>query len=82
MEPDTGASTWALGSQIWRPNNGTFTKNPVNSIKEIKIVKLLLEINLNVSKDKIKNFPDWNSVFQYKISINKGREAKIVYINI
>lgn len=28
MEPLTGASTWARGSQVWKKNIGNFTKNP------------------------------------------------------
>jgi len=33
MEPPTGASTWALGSQWWTKNIGNFTKNaPINMI--------------------------------------------------
>lgn len=29
MDPATGASTWALGSQRWRVNMGTFTKKAI-----------------------------------------------------
>lgn len=39
IEPITGASTWAFGSQKWTKNIGSFTKNAVN-----KSIEVILEI--------------------------------------
>ena len=33
IEPSTGASTWAWGSQIWKPYKGNFTKKAMSIIK-------------------------------------------------
>ena len=36
MEPAMGASTWALGSQRWRPNNGIFTIKAIMHANHMK----------------------------------------------
>ncbi len=39
MEPNTGASTCALGSQMWTPNIGSFTAKAIIKQKILKIVR-------------------------------------------
>jgi len=39
MEPATGASTWALGSQRWTEYMGNFTKKAPNAVMKIKLDK-------------------------------------------
>lgn len=77
IEPATGASTWALGSQRWVKNNGIFT------IKAMIVISHHIEINCD----------DWVGEFQRRMYIDecllqefihsklisKGREAVIVY---
>lgn len=36
MEPAIGASTWALGSQRWRPYNGIFTMKAIIHASHMK----------------------------------------------
>lgn len=65
IEPNVGASTWALGNQIWNKNIGNFTKKlNLKQNKEIKLIDQKINIFC-----KGKN----------KILINKGNEEKIVY---
>ena len=39
IEPNTGASTCAFGSQMWTPNIGSFTAKAIIKQKILKIVK-------------------------------------------
>ena len=71
IEPDTGASTWALGSHKWSKNIDIFTKNASINLKYKKI----LITSKPLTKNKFKLF--W--VLKIFINpINKGNEAKRV----
>ena len=44
MEPTIGASTWALGSQRWRPYSGIFTMKAIMHANHIKTFDQELDI--------------------------------------
>lgn len=55
--PDTGASTWALGSQRWTPYIGNFTRNPALKIIAIKEEGVEIVFTLTIAHpDSLKSF--------------------------
>jgi len=72
--PTKGEKTWAKGSQRWKPQIGSFTKNVILNLK-YKILPILLF--------RIRGIKD-DSVFIEIIipEIKKGKEAITVYSNI
>jgi len=71
IEPETGASTWALGNQLWTKKAGNLTKKAVIPITKLKVPSfkpliIIKPILLPPKKDLS------------KINNNKGREAKKV----
>ena len=44
MEPAMGASTWALGSQRWRPYSGIFTMKAIIHASHMKMLDQELDI--------------------------------------
>lgn len=67
MDPSKGASTWALGSQRWVKNIGSFTRKA--SIKRNDILNWSMEMK---EKWKEKLF------FIDKMQISRGKDAVIV----
>lgn len=69
MEPSSGASTWALGSQRWSKYMGILAKNAV-------IIKITIE---NFNSNMLDRMND--ILFNQKIIvISRGNEAITVYI--
>ena len=70
MEPNTGASTWALGNHMWKKNTGNLTK-------KAKIKNTLIQLNFIshdwciISEEIIWSFKD-------KIRTKRGRDANNV----
>jgi hypothetical protein len=78
MEPANGASTWALGSQIWEINNGSFTKKAIIEAPHQMAVSNLGrcgEINhwFNIDRDRLVEKINSKEII-------KGSEAVKVYI--
>jgi len=78
IEPDTGASTWALGNHKWVKYIGILTikaktiKNHQNSLKGKFIMEFFIKPRLKLIEPSLLNMN--NSIN------NKGNEAEIVYI--
>jgi len=75
IDPATGASTWALGSQRWTVYMGIFTKKAtiINS-HQIVIIKFEEDGAINGMGIKVDLFHVVNS----RIINKRGREAEIV----
>ena len=75
MEPITGASTWALGSQRWTEYIGNFTRNPImRKIKNKDEKGLLLSPGVAPIQNKL-------STAHHFITLtakSRGREATTV----
>jgi len=68
IDPETGASTWALGSQRCSPKMGSFTKNTINMNTHRN------SVYLNIFIENI--LPDM--VFLCSISMIKNGKEKIM----
>lgn len=76
MEPATGASTCALGSQRWVKNMGVFTRKA--AIKIIHHMLAIVEKDINCQNGKIN--AKWPPLLKIFISDSKrGRDAVTVY---
>lgn len=76
MEPATGASTWALGSQRWVKYIGIFTRNaPIRNSDQ------MIAVGLDIRGKKIKRVNLRCPFVENKniIVIRNGKEAVIVY---
>lgn len=76
MDPATGASTWAFGSQRWVIYIGIFTMNAIIVIihQIFIIIIFIVQLLLNIIEEEC---------FLFRINIRlirRGREAVIVYI--
>jgi len=71
MDPDTGASTWALGSQLWNINIGNFTRK-ANTQKENARPPSFTLIVARLAR------PGPFVALRVRAIINRGREAKKV----
>jgi len=78
IDPETGASTWALGSHKWKKYTGNFTKKAKINIKYNTI--LIKEKEKYLQDKKNLKWPLYKKT--KKRPINKGREAVTVYIII
>lgn len=74
IEPSRGASTWALGNQRWKINNGSFTKKAI--IKNVEEIKEGEKGRRERKERRNKDF------LNKRRRINNGSEATIVYIII
>ena len=72
MDPETGASTWALGSHMWTPNTGNFTKN-ANTPEKKRRPEKNVEVCLTM-----KNIECPGPSESIKINKIRGREANNV----
>ena len=48
IDPATGASTWALGSHIWKKQMGNFTKNLNLTLNPAKVIVILLKFQVSI----------------------------------
>lgn len=74
IDPATGASTWALGSQRCVEYKGIFTKNAMESIKKVEVDTVILFICIIVIF-----MWEFLNITVHRV-INRGSEAVIVYI--
>jgi len=80
IDPATGASTWALGSQRWTVNMGSFTKKAVNTkaVNNPHDQKNLLSSGRVRRIVLIMMFEELTSVIVHTIIRSKGSEAATV----
>jgi len=81
IDPATGASTWALGSQRWTVNIGSLTRNA----RKTRTVSKFQEYKQQGSKGKVRRIrlkfilKDPSSLAPQIIISNRGRDAATVY---
>ena len=75
MEPETGASTWALGSHKWTEYKGVFTRNGKMVKNHHKVMYFLGVIQFG---KVVKRCP-FIFIIRRREN-NSGREVKIIYI--
>ena len=76
IDPETGASTWALGSHKWTRNIGNFTRNAIN-IDILYSQKFLIDL-FTITKEYRNIFCDPPILTKLIIINSKGNDANRV----